>query len=100
VPTGIDGIRATDLVVLRACGACMDACFQVHWRLRCWLVRTRHYRPRRQGSRNLNVELNNCRAAMMGVMGNMVAEVLTGHTMYEQYASGHIAPFGDGQGVF
>jgi len=39
-------------------------------------------------------------ADILGIIGNMVGEGVTGQTMYEQYAAGHISPFGDGQGVF
>lgn len=32
--------------------------------------------------------------------GEMVQEKLTGQTVIEQLTSGHISPFGDGQGAF
>ena len=46
------------------------------------------------------VELNNGRAAMMGILGTFVHEVVTGQSFAEQAASGHFSPFGDGQGFF
>eukprot|EP00903_Cladosiphon_okamuranus_P013174 g12287.t1 len=45
-------------------------------------------------------ELKNGRLAMLAIMGEMVQEKLTGQTAIEQLASGHISPFGDGQGAF
>mmetsp|Transcript_10434 Transcript_10434/g.29786 ORF Transcript_10434/g.29786 Transcript_10434/m.29786 type:complete len:209 (+) Transcript_10434:40-666(+) len=50
--------------------------------------------------RQQNAELNNGRAAMMGIFGIITQEVLTGQNLYEQAASGHWNPFGDGQGFF
>jgi hypothetical protein len=50
--------------------------------------------------RQRNAELNNGRAAMMGILGTFVHEVVTGQNFAEQAASGHFSPFGDGQGFF
>jgi hypothetical protein len=50
--------------------------------------------------RQQNAELNNGRAAMMGIAGIITQEVLTGQTLAEQATSGHWSPFGDGQGFF
>merc|ERR1719411_578536 len=48
--------------------------------------------------RQKNAELNNGRAAMMGIAGVFIQEVVTGQSLMEQAASGHFSPFGDGQG--
>jgi len=50
--------------------------------------------------RQKNAELNNGRAAMMGVIGSIVHEAVTGQNLAEQAAAGHFSPFGDGQGFF
>jgi len=50
--------------------------------------------------RQKNAELNNGRAAMMGVAATIVHEAVTGQNLAEQWAAGHFSPFGDGQGFF
>merc|ERR1712176_1181357 len=50
--------------------------------------------------RQKNAELNNGRAAMMGIAGTFVHEIVTGQSLAEQAAAGHFSPFGDGQGYF
>lgn len=50
--------------------------------------------------RKLNAELNNGRLAMIGILGSIVGEVVTGQTMFEQYSSGHLSPFNDLEGYF
>lgn len=45
-------------------------------------------------------ELKNGRLAMLGIAGMAYQSYLTGQGTIEQLASGHISPFGDGQGIF
>mmetsp|Transcript_3570 Transcript_3570/g.4911 ORF Transcript_3570/g.4911 Transcript_3570/m.4911 type:complete len:210 (-) Transcript_3570:157-786(-) len=45
-------------------------------------------------------ELKNGRLAMLSIAGMSYQTYLTGQGTIEQLASGHISPFGDGQGIF
>ena len=45
-------------------------------------------------------ELKNGRLAMLATAGMLYQQSLTGQGVIEQLATGHISPFGDGQGIF
>ena len=44
--------------------------------------------------RQKNAEINNGRAAMMGILGVFAQEIATGQNLADQAATGHFSPFG------
>jgi light-harvesting complex I chlorophyll a/b binding protein 1 len=84
IPTGMAGIALLELAWLPA--SKYDGDYGVGWF-------GRDIEDPEEKARKLNVELNNGRAAMMGVLGNMVSEQITGQTMYEQFADHTLLPF-------
>merc|ERR1740123_667033 len=99
VPTGVDGIRAIPTAGL------LQILFFFALVELAWMPASKYdgdygvgwfgdnIKNPEEKARKLNVELNNGRAAMLGIMGAMTAECTTGETMYEQYSSGHVLPF-------
>jgi len=45
-------------------------------------------------------ELKNGRLAMVATAGFFIQDIVTGQGAVEQFTSGHLSPFGDGQGAF
>ena len=90
IPTGVDGIRAVPTA-----GLLQILVFFALVEL-AWMPASKYdgdygvgwfgddIKDPEEKVRKLNVEMNNGRAAMLGIFGSMVAEVTTGQTLYEQ----------------